>query len=1143
MADPFSTGAGIVGVIGLAIQITQVLVQFRMDWKDAPDNVKTFMAELGTLKTVLSETNTNILLNPDFAAAFQNRPSLLLSQLGPNAPSTTDTKRMLELCRKGLDSMLKELQKRVQGHRLGWERLKGAFIAKDTRDSVENLCRQCQTLNSMLSIDAAILGASMYKEVREARKEQQEWHQTGAEISLVIRDGVDESNRRQENQERQHERRGILDWLTAIDYAPQQSDIIGRRQAETGQWLLDSEKFQIWLNTEKQTLFCPGIPGAGKTILTSIVVEELTTRFSDDPTIGIAYIYFNFGRQSEQQIDDLLASLLKQLAGSQSSLPATIRDLYDRHKTKRTRPSHDDITGVLQSVAASYLRVFIIVDAVDECQTSDNCQQIFLESIFNLNKNNGVNLFVTSRPISSIENKFEENPRLEIRASEEDVRRYLDGHMFRLPGFVVQSLELQEEIKTNIVKAVDGMFLLAQLYLESLTGKRAPKTVRTALKNLATGSGAYDHAYEDAMERINGQMGEQRDLAKQVLSWITCAKRPLATIELQHALGVEVGEAELDGEYLPQIEEMVSMCAGLVTIDAESNVIRLVHYTTQEYFERTQGKWFPNVETGIATICVTYLSFNDFESGFCPTDDNFEKRLQFYKLYDYASHYWGHHARAASTLNSEVISFLKKKAHVEASSQGLMATASDTEYSQQFPKEMTGLHLAAYFGIDVVVKHLLENQTEVNVKDGYDQTPLSWAAKNGHKAVVQLLLSTAGVDADSKGTYSLTPLSWAAKKGHETVVKLLLDTGKVDADAKDETDQTPLLWAAKKGHEAVVKLLLDTGKVDADAKDETDQTPLLWAAKKGHEAVVKLLLDKGKVDADATDETDQTPLLWAAKKGHEAVVKLLLDKGKVDADATDETDQTPLLWAAKKGHEAVVKLLLGTGKVDANAKDKDDRTPLSYAAEIGNEVFVKLLLDTGKVDADATDETDQTPLLWAAKKGHEAVVKLLLGTGKVDANAKDKDDRTPLSYAAQNGNEAVVKLLLNIGKVDANAKDKDDGTPLSWAAKNGNEAVVKLLLDIGKVDANAKDKNDRTPLSWAAKNGNEAVVKLLIDTQKVDTDAKDKDDRTPLSLAAKNGNEAVVKLLINTQKVDGDAKDKDDRTLLSWAAENGHDKV
>ena len=85
------------------------------------------------------------------------------------------------------------------------------------------------------------------------------------------------------------------------------------------------------------------------------------------------------------------------------------------------------------------------------------------------------------------------------------------------------------------------------------------------------------------MERIEGQVIHQNELAKQVLSWITCAKRPLTTAELQHALAVEVDEAELDEENVPQIEDMVSVCAGLVTIDEESDIIRLVHYTTQDY--------------------------------------------------------------------------------------------------------------------------------------------------------------------------------------------------------------------------------------------------------------------------------------------------------------------------------------------------------------------------------------------------------------------------------------------------------------------------------------------------------------------------------------------------------------------------------
>jgi Cdc6-like AAA superfamily ATPase len=68
------------------------------------------------------------------------------------------------------------------------------------------------------------------------------------------------------------------------------------------------------VETEKQTLFCPGIPGAGKTILTSIVIDKLTTQFGNDESIGVAYIYCNFRRQDKQKPGDLLTSLLKQLS-------------------------------------------------------------------------------------------------------------------------------------------------------------------------------------------------------------------------------------------------------------------------------------------------------------------------------------------------------------------------------------------------------------------------------------------------------------------------------------------------------------------------------------------------------------------------------------------------------------------------------------------------------------------------------------------------------------------------------------------------------------------------------------------------------------------------------------------------------------
>ena len=182
-------------------------------------------------------------------------------------------------------------------------------------------------------------------------------------------------------------------------------------------------------------------------------------------------------------------------------------------------------------------------------------------------------------------------------------------------------------------------------------GKTTESDVRSALESLPTGSNAYDQAYKDAMERITAQDVDGERLAKHVLSWITCAKRPLSTVELQHAIAVEPGKSEFDKKRQPDIEDIVSVCAGLVTVDKESNIIRLVHYTTQEYFKRTQSYWFPNIEADISIICTTYLSFDVFERSFCQTDEEFEERLRSNQFFKYATQNWGHHARKASPLS------------------------------------------------------------------------------------------------------------------------------------------------------------------------------------------------------------------------------------------------------------------------------------------------------------------------------------------------------------------------------------------------------------------------------------------------------------------------------------------------------------
>ena len=298
--------------------------------------------------------------------------------------------------------------------------------------------------------------------------------------------------------------------------------------------------------------------------------------------------------------------------------------------------------------------------------------------------------------------------------------------------------------------------------------------------------------YGDAIERIRLQTAERQVLAQHVFAWIIYAQRQLTARELQHALAVEKGAIELDEENLTEINVIVEACSGLVTIDRESNIIRLVHETTRVYIESILADWFPDAPTYISSTCLTYLCFKKFETP-CESQ-KIKSRVMENAFLSYAAKYWGYHTSGVQQhVKDQALSFFK--------SSNLISALQVIGFTR---KNISVCHLTAYFGLDDFLSNILEHNKDVDLRDDDGRTPLSWAAENGHSAAVKLLLKK-GAEMDSIDRRGLTPLLYAAKSKHKVVVEELLKKV-TDVDSKNAADgRAPLSSATADSREAVVK--------------------------------------------------------------------------------------------------------------------------------------------------------------------------------------------------------------------------------------------------------------------------------------------------------------------------------------------------
>jgi ankyrin repeat protein len=649
--------------------------------------------------------------------------------------------------------------------------------------------------------------------------------------------------------------------------------------------------------------------------------------------------------------------------------------------------------------------------------------------------------------------------------------------------------------------------------MASLKDLATAAEIRYAINNLGQGSNFYQSAYETAMQRIWGQSVSRTKLANKVLAWIVYAKRVLTASELRLALGVEIGKRKLDYDSCPDLDIMVSVCAGLVTIDESADTIRLVHYTAQTFFDNVKSTMFPSAETEIVRVCTAYLSLKIFakyqhgdgyqsdsaseseldeeppEQHFfnlnqlvtnndCATYRFVHSRGTFYK---YAAQYWGAHARETPDAHEDVMRFLYRGSYITRAYEAA-ADLCGYEYWKRALVSVDGLHLAAIFGLEQAVEEILRERLSnpdvvIDIEPNeHRRTSRRSAAVQNYPNTVKMLLDSGttlnSVSLDEGKYKGTTALSVAPEKGFEVAVDMLPQADamsdsrrsmgeicNLQTDQREQSTNSTFCNYPLESYDELKKSLQHNLRTLVDLPDKFGWSPLFIASHRGSDKIVDMLLRHG-ADVNSQSKSRYSPSFNVRKNGGSMISSLLRMNDPIQR-GSDSNLFSPLYVASAHGHLPVVKTLLYHGaKVDA--LDKHSFSPLYTACLHGHFDVAKILLQKG-ANMDAPYHSNRSPLHGAAWYGHTKIVKLLLDHGSV-IDPQNYQSSSCLHSACERGHVEIVKMLLEHGETTHLMKETQL-SPIHATIEHGHLEVFNLLIKYG-ADPN-QWRSTKTPLQFA----------------------------------------------------------------------------
>ncbi|CAD0093851.1 unnamed protein product, partial [Aureobasidium mustum] len=683
----------------------------------------------------------------------------------------------------------------------------------------------------------------------------------------------------------------ITKWLSAPDPSTNHIRASEKHHYGTGLWFIHGDAFQEWKRRPGSFLWLYGIPGCGKTVLSSTIIEHLQ---KDTTCQELFYFYFDFTDFNKQSLDSLLRSLVYQVYRSRPESRQRLEELWAFYDQGDRQASTSSLQNELLAMLSGIDDICIVLDALDE-SVSRNGVLAWLKMLI---KSTHCRILVTSRREEDIESALQSWTRAEQRLLipqnevNKDISVYVKDQIRN--GYELERWrsrpDVQDEIEATLVNRADGIVCLDWPAMSRALAN-SPKTL--------------DETYSRILDSIPEAHTQHATTIFRVLMW---SKRPLRAEEIVDVIAVNIDEKPAfdPQNRLPVPREILRLCRGLVTISPVVDVtdsehreqnwqFQLAHFSVREFLtsDHIDARYRhcmdqSSANAHLAKICLAYLSMLASQG---LSLSEIRSRFPFAQ---YSARYWSDHARATEATDHDfsvaVRSFFDPGNAVFA----ICCRLFDPDRPELIPSDDTTtglpdpLYVASLLGLEQAVETLLQNGQDVNVKCGRYGNPLQAASFAGHYEIVRILLDRGAVAPARGGQYD-NALQAASFAGHHEIVRILLDRGAV-VTARGGQCGNALHAAAFNGSYKIVQMLLSHG-ADVDARDE-GWTPLNRAADEGHL----------EVEQHWTNSNT-----FSSRKEHLEIIELLLDSGaKINGHGTEPSDA---IWgASQRGHEQILQV-------------------------------------------------------------------------------------------------------------------------------------------------------------------------------------------------------------------------------------------